>query len=203
MTSNLTFLDFTVLSLISFIFGWLRIGSHRFQCYVMHESVEEKLRRLCSSIKMFEELLSADWIGEEGRSAVIQEQAEKVLEDTMCGGKAIRDLTSVLGTIARSGFRVCEDLDKVAFASENTNSEMRMDADKFAELLRVAKQKSDRLLGACRDEKRKLEGCIKGNIRALRFLCGKRPISERTILRVVSDRADDPTEKFTWRGKVK
>ncbi len=182
---------------VAFAVTWLGLSMYRFQVYSLYESVEESLRRTCTILNEFEGWLSIpldEWT-ENTRSDVVKDCASRAWRELMCAGiygKEIQDLRSMFMKAGHDGLRF--ENDSVVLGNE------AMKVEHFDEVLRAGKEKADRLLGACRDEKQKLEGCFKGNWLALILLFQRRPLSKKMIVNVCSKRADDPTEKLTWRG---
>lgn len=170
------------LFIIAFAVSWLGLSSYRFQVYLLYDSIEEALRRFSSHLNLLELTTTVD-TSEDIQRRLISTMSDVAIQNLSgCifayGGKEIHVLSMALSRL--KGTDVIDEADM--------------------QTLRNGITKADRLLGACRDEKHRLDGWFKGNCWALRLLCQKSPVNVSFIMRTVSRRADDLSENITWRG---
>lgn len=162
---------------IGFALAWLCVSGSRFRQYELYEGIEEPLRHLCATINLLKDIIS---LGEKGDMEFVFEAVPGFV-------------------VARGGKRV-HDFFRVIYEKRRESTPW---SDDDLRILDEAQKHLDRMLGACRDEKRKLEGLFIGNLRTLCLLAKNRPTGHSAILRKITARADDSSDKLTWTGVVK
>lgn len=122
-------------SIVGFLISWLALSSYRFQIYSLYESVEEPIRCICTKISFLENILSLPQ-DKQLPSIVIESMADEIYGKVMTAGiygEEVENLIDIL--IKMQNFNCC-------VKSECLNT------------LRSSLWAIDRLLGACRDEKK-------------------------------------------------
>lgn len=182
---------------ISFFFAWMKLGNDRFQIYNLYSNVEESLRKIFLSFGDFECCLKFhyEW-NENDRSKFIQELAREAHEGLFSSGvrcNEFRELKNLIIRMIRGGLRFeksMDGIDYVLFAKEDLSvSKNPMTRIEFDEILREGREMVGKMLEVCGDEKKKFEGCFKGNWRSFCLLFHNKQLDKNEILQIAHRRA--------------